>query len=113
VHTHREQGQRLGRELAEICDLLHDHPATASQIAQAVAMRVADDKHAGPDAVHTAAASLEDDGRLCAGLFAVALARYGAKLGWPAAWQALIRSLRNHHVPDVRAAALEIVMAPE
>jgi len=49
-------------------------------------MRVADDKHADPDAVHTAAASLEDDGRLCAGLFAVALARYGAKLGWPAAW---------------------------
>ena len=113
VHTHREQGQLLGRELAEICDLLHDHPATASQIAQAVAVRVADDKHADPDAVHTAAASLEDDGRLCAGLFAVALARYGAKLGWPAAWQALIRSLRNHHVPDVRAAALEIVMAPE
>ena len=30
-----------------------------------------------------------------------------------AAWQALIRSLRNHHVPDVRAAALEIAMAPE
>jgi hypothetical protein len=113
VHPHREQGQLLGRELAEICDLLHDHPATASRIAQAVAMRVADDNYADPVAVHTAGASLEDDGRLCAGLFAVALAGYGAKLSWAAAWQALIRSLRDHHVPDVRAAALEIVMAPE
>ncbi len=113
VHTHRGQGPRLGRELAEICDLLHHHPATASRIAQAVAMQVADDTYTDPDGVHTAAASLEHDGRLAAGLFAVALARYGAKLSWPAAWQALVRSLRHHHVPDVSAAALDIVMAPE
>jgi hypothetical protein len=35
------------------------------------------------------------------------------KRGWPADWQALIRKLRAHPVPDVRAAALDIVMAPE
>ncbi len=46
-------------------------------------------------------------------LAAVALARQGAKLGWPATWQALIRRLRGHPLPDVRAAALEITMAPE
>ncbi len=56
---------------------------------------------------------LENDPRLCAGLFAVALARQGVKLGWPATWQALIRRLRGHPLPDVRAAALEITMAPE
>ena len=66
-----------------------------------------------PDAGNILRSAWNQQGQLCAGLFAVALARYGAKLGWPTAWQALIRSLRNHHVPDVRAAALEIVMAPE
>ena len=83
VHLQRDQGQQLAAELAEVCDLLEDKPATATRIAQALAFRVADEKRADPDVICAAAASLADDGRLCAGLFAVALARYGARFGWP------------------------------
>ena len=113
AHTHCDQGQQLTDELAEICDLLDDQQVTANRIAQAIAFRVADDKRADPDAIYMAAASLESDGRLSAGLFAVALARHGARFGWPANWRAQIRRLRTHPLPDVRAAALEIVIVPE
>lgn len=106
-------GQQLAGQLTEICDLLQDHDATAARTAQAIAA-LADDPRAAPDTLYSAATMLENDHRLCAGLIAVALTtRQGAKLGWPAASQALIRRLRVHPLPDVRAAALDVVMASE
>jgi hypothetical protein len=113
VHTQHGHGQQLAGELAEISDLLHDQPVAASRAAHALAFQVADDENADPDAIYAAAASLADDGQLGPGLFAAALARHGAKLGWPPRWRTCIRGLRAHPDPDVRAAALEIVMNPE
>jgi hypothetical protein len=110
---HQGAGQRLASQLTEICDLLQHQDAAAAQAAKGVAFHVADNTRADLDALYTAATTLENDHRPCAGLFAAALARQGVKLGWPADWQALIHRLRAHPVPDVRAAALDIVMAPE
>jgi hypothetical protein len=83
----------------------------ASRIAGMLVQRVARDRL--PDPVRAAAALLERDGRLSAGLFAVALAGTGSCLGWPGAWRTQIRRLRVHPVPDVRTAALAVVMASE
>jgi hypothetical protein len=113
THLQRGMGQQLTKELTEICDLLQDQPATAARTAQALAFQVADQKNTDLDTLHQAATALENDPRLCAGLFTVALARHGVKLGWPATWQDQIRRLRNHPLPDVSTAALDIVMAPE
>jgi hypothetical protein len=107
------EGQLLAGQLTEICDLLAHRDALAAAAAKGVAFHVADGTRADPDALYTAASTLENDHRLCAGLFAVALAGQGVKVSWPAAWQALIRRLRTHPIPDVRAAALDVVMAPE
>lgn len=106
-------GQQLSGELSEICDLLEGRPATADRVAQVVASHVANDGRADPETLYTAVVALGGDSRLCAGLFAAALARQGAGLGWPAPWRARVRGLRGHPLPDVRAAALEIIMAPE
>jgi hypothetical protein len=108
-----DQGEQLPDQLSVICDLLADQPVTASRMADALAMRVGSDKRAGPDAIRAWAASLELDGGLCAGLFAVALATYGGRLGWPAIWRAQVQRLRAHHLPDVRTAALAIHLAAE
>jgi hypothetical protein len=110
---HHGKGQQLASQLTEICHLLHDQDAAAVRTAQAIALQVANDTRADPDTLYTAAKALENDHRLCAGLITVALTRQGPKLGWPATWQALIRLLRVHPLADVRAAALDIVMAPE
>jgi hypothetical protein len=113
VPVHRGTGQRLASRLAEVCDLLGQQDAAAARAASALGVRVADNARADLDTLYAAAVSLQEDHRLSAGLFAVALARQGVKRGWPADWQALIRELRAHPVPDVRAAALDIVMVPE
>lgn len=110
---HHGKGQQLASQLTEICDLLQDRDAAAARTAQAIAFHVADDTRADPHTLYTAAKTLENDHRLCAGLITVAQTRQGVKLGWPATWQALIRRLRVHHLPDVRAAALDIAIAPE
>jgi hypothetical protein len=113
THLGRSQGQQLAGELTEICDLLEGRPATAAHVAHAVAFHVTSDKRADLDTLYTATAALVSDPRLCAGLFAAVLAQQGAKLGWPAPWQAQVLRLRRHPLPDVRAAALEVTMAPE
>jgi hypothetical protein len=113
VRLGRDDARQLAGELTGICDLLVDHPVTASRMANALARRVAAEPGAPPGAIRTAAGLLGEDGRLSAGLFAVALARYGARLGWPAAWREEIRRLRAHSLAEVRTAALETVMAAE
>lgn len=37
----------------------------------------------------------------------------GAEAGWPQEWQLLVRQLRDHEDLDVRAHAVEVVLAPE
>jgi hypothetical protein len=119
LQLHRADGQQLGdgQQLAdgltEISDLVADQPVAASRIADMLVQRVARDRAADPDTIRATVALLERDGRLSAGLFAVALAGYGRYLGWPGAWRTQIRRLRAHPMPDVRTAALAVVMASE
>jgi hypothetical protein len=113
VRLSRDDARQLAGEIAGICDLLADHPVTASRMADALARRVASEPDARSGAIRTAAGLLGEDGRLSAGLFAIALAQYGARLGWPAAWREQIRLLRAHSLAEVRTAALETVIARE
>lgn len=113
VHLGRDNGRQLASELAEICDIVTGQPVTAARIADVLARRAAGDKHVNPHTIRAAARLLHDDGRLSTGLFAVALARHGSRLGWPSAWRTQIRRLRAHPYPDVRAAALATVIAAE
>jgi hypothetical protein len=113
LQLHRADGQELTDGLTEISDLLPDQPVAASRIADVLVQRVARDRPADPDTIRAAVALLERDGRLSAGLFAVALAGYGSRLGWPGAWRTQVRRLRAHPMPDVRTAALAVVMASE
>jgi len=117
VQLDRGDAEELTARLTEICDFVGDQPVAASDIAHELAGRVrspaGDGLRAEPDTIRAAATLLADDGRLSAGLLAVALAERGASLGWPAACRAQIRQLRAHRVPDVRAAALAVVMAAD
>lgn len=106
----------LARRLTDICDLVADQPVVATRIADTLARRMSaalGERRSEPETLRGAAAILERDGRLAAGLFAVVLAGYGARLGWPEEWRELILRLRGHRVPDVRTAALSVVMAAE
>ncbi|MGH3280278.1 MAG: hypothetical protein ACRDNW_14230, partial [Trebonia sp.] len=113
AHLGPGRGQQLAGELSEVCDLLEGRPATGARVARVAAFHVANDGHADLGTLYAAAAALGSGSRLCAGLFAVALVRQGAKLGWSAPWQAQVRRLRDHPLADVRAAALDVTMAPE
>ena len=78
VQLDRANAAQLTASLAEICDLVDDQPVTAARIAAELADRVrrpADDgRRAEPGTIRAAATVLADDGRLSAGLMAVALA---------------------------------------
>jgi hypothetical protein len=113
AHLGHDDGQRLASQLAEICDIVTGQPVTAARIADSLACRATSDKRANPDTIRTAARLLHDDGRLSAGLFAVALTQHGKRLGWPIAWRTQIRQLRTHPHPDVRTAALTTIIAAE
>ncbi|MCH6163588.1 hypothetical protein [Streptomyces marispadix] len=55
------------------------------------------------------AKELADDGGTAAGLLAVTLAAaVNPASGWPEPWRELLRAIRRHDEPDVRAAALEL-----
>jgi len=103
----------LSDQLLDVCGLLEDHPVTAAHLADAVTRRLSSDKRADPEMILPAAEALSEHGTLSTGLLAVALATYGAQLGWPDPWRAQIRELRKHPHPDVRAAGLATVTAAE
>lgn len=59
------------------------------------------------------ARDLAEDGTSAAGLLAVTLAAaVNTPGGWPEPWRELLRSLRRHDAPDVRASALEVASHP-
>jgi len=110
------EGGQLAGQLTEICDLVADQPVATTRVADALARRMSaalGERRMQPQTLRAAAAILERDGRLGAGLFSVALAMYGARLGWPAQWREQILRLRAHQLPDVRTAALSVVLAKE
>lgn len=112
-HPLRSNAGQLARNLADICRITDGQPMVATLLSGVLGKYVAASWPADPDALLAAAALLESDGSACAGLFAVALAQHGARLGWPPAWRAQIQRLRSHHLPDVRTAALTVVMTAE
>ncbi len=109
--------RQLAAALTQVCDLLDDQPVTAGRVAAELVAGLGRAAHTDPAAVLAAAALLERDSRLAAGLLAVALARHGHGhghgLGWPAPWRAQVERLRAHRLADVRAAAIEIALAQE
>jgi hypothetical protein len=105
--------RQLAAGLMEICHLLDDQPVTAGRVAAELFGLLRGNADAEPAAILATAAQLERDGRLAAGLLAVALARHGDGLGWPPPWRAQVAGLRAHRLADVRAAAIDVVLAPE
>jgi len=105
--------EQLVSGLTEVCALVDGQPVTAIRLADSLTERLAADSRADPEIVRAAAARLERDGGLAAGLFAVALTSYGHRFGWPAAWRAQLRQLREHELADVRAAALAVFTVAE
>ena len=95
-------------DLGMVLDLVADRPVTAARVADSLSSRPHSDAWSTPEVVLAAAADLATRQDLAGGLFAVALARQGARQGWPQPWRDLVRSLREHQVPDVRAAALDL-----
>lgn len=104
-------GQLLADELGEVCDLLAGAPAVAAQVTEVLVRQVANGR-GDPDTLYAVLAALAVDPRPCAGLFAVAIATQGARVGWPDEWRAQVRALRSHPLPDVRAAALDLDLTP-
>ncbi|MFF2183721.1 hypothetical protein [Streptomyces sp. NPDC058155] len=67
-----------------------------------------------PPTVLTAATRLTTTGDPATGLLAVALvSATGNRLGWPTEWRTALRALRLHPSPDVRDAALGVVLRTE
>jgi hypothetical protein len=100
-------------DLAEICDLLADRPATAARVATELRDSLIHDQHVAEATLLSTATQLRDRGDLTSGLFATGMAWCGATYGWPARWRTLVIQLRQHPAPDVRAAACAIAMAQE
>jgi hypothetical protein len=116
VHTIRlDDPATLAEAVAEICHLLAAEPVAVTGIVEVgaeLSHLVALLRPANPDPVLTAAQHLATRPDVAAGLMALALARYGARLGWPARWRDLVHRLRGHEAVDVRLAALNLPVAP-
>jgi hypothetical protein len=105
--------QHLAETIEEACGLLADQQVTAGRLATQLAGRAARDERADPGALYAAATQLGRGGGLAQGLFAVALAGHGSRLGWPPEWRALVHELRRHAQSDVRTVALDVILAEE
>lgn len=108
--TLEADAETLGRQLRGIAGLHSRRPG--------LAWRTADElrRSLGPvqrpaetrERLLPVARELTDDGGAATGLMAVTLAAsVNTAGGWPEPWRELLRSLRRHESPDVRAAALE------
>ncbi|MEU8345110.1 hypothetical protein AB0C74_25720 [Spirillospora sp. NPDC048832] len=99
-------------------DALADACAGAPVLAvRRVAEALADGPHPGfadPDEVRPHAERLAGRGDTAGGLFACALAgRHGPRVGWPAEWRDVLRTLRAHPDPDVAFTARGILVSKE
>ncbi|MEE6263978.1 hypothetical protein [Plantactinospora sonchi] len=102
----------LVTDLEELAELAAGRPVLAGRLAERLGHRVTVEL-AGRDAgvLVEAGARLADRGDLASGLFAVALVGVGGRYGWRTPWRELLHRLRRHPVPDVRTAALDLVMS--
>ncbi|WP_219417860.1 hypothetical protein [Pseudonocardia nigra] len=102
-------GPGFAEDLAALGSLVGDRSVAALAAAGELDVRDWD-----PAGVGAGVDALEEIAGAGAGLLAVALvATAGARAGWPQEWRSRLRELRRHPDPDVRAAALRAVAAPE
>jgi hypothetical protein len=92
----------------EVATLLAEQPIAASAVADGLAAAVAGNTAMDSAIVLSAAALLAAHEDVPRGLFALALLAAGRALGWPEPWRVVLRSLREHAAPDVRARALAL-----
>jgi hypothetical protein len=113
--TLESDAETLGRQLRGIAGLHTQRPG--------LAWRTAGELRRSLGPVHRPAETRErllpvarelaEDGGTAAGLLAVALAdAVNVPGGWPEPWRELLRKLRRHEMPDVRASALELASHP-
>jgi hypothetical protein len=104
----------LGRldNLDEVAGLCAGRPVLAVRTAERVGARLRGLREwPDPAVLADAVARLAGRGDLAGGLFAVALARHGAGLGWKEPWRDLLTGLRRHPDADVREEAYAIDMS--
>ncbi|GAA1509698.1 hypothetical protein [Kribbella lupini] len=102
--------------LAEDLALLRtDRPLAAAKAADLLANHLGRiEAHWTPDDLYPVAAQLVTSPALTDGLLTHALiSAAGPRTGWNSTWRALLVALRNHHDPDVRERALELMTSPE
>jgi hypothetical protein len=104
----------LGRldNLDEVAGLCAGRPVLALRTAERVGDRLRGlAESPDPALVAGTVGGLTRRGDLAGGLFAVALVRHGAGLGWPAPWRDLLTGLRRHPDADVREEAYAVDMS--
>ncbi|MEU6076765.1 HEAT repeat domain-containing protein [Micromonospora sp. NPDC047074] len=104
----------LGRldDLDEVAGLCAGRPVLAVRCAERVGVRLRGLRER-PDPARLAdiVARLAGRGDLAGGLFAVALVRHGAGVGWKEPWRDLLHGLRRHPDADVREEAYAVEMS--
>ncbi|MEV0643992.1 hypothetical protein AB0I28_01890 [Phytomonospora sp. NPDC050363] len=108
----------IAEDLASVADLLAGRPVTASRVAGEILAAASRRPHGDARAFRPAAETLAERGDLPAGLFALALADGGSRVGSgrrgaDPPWRDLLLRLRGHAEAEVRAAALALFTTQE
>ncbi|OEV14023.1 hypothetical protein AN218_01125, partial [Streptomyces nanshensis] len=113
--TLESDAETLRRQLRGIAGLHTERPALAWRTAEEL-RRCLGPLHRPAETrerLLPVAQDLAEDGGAAAGLLSVALASaVNPPGGWPEPWREVLRALRRHAAPDVRAAALELASHP-
>ncbi|QPP05627.1 hypothetical protein G4Z16_03595 [Streptomyces bathyalis] len=113
--TLESDAETLGRQLRGIAGLHTHRPGLAWRTAEELrrSLRPVQRPSETRERLLPVAQELADDGGTAAGLLAVTLAAaVNPASGWAEPWRDLLRSMRRHDVPDVRAAALDLETHP-
>jgi hypothetical protein len=105
--------QQLAAARLDICQLIDDRPVTAAFLADVLARQFYGGRRANLQTALAAADLLGRKTGLAPGMFALALLKGGARLGWPTRGRDQVGHLRRLQHPDVRSAALAIAFATE
>ncbi|SCK36607.1 hypothetical protein [Streptomyces sp. WMMB 322] len=107
--------ETVGRQLRGIAGLHGHRPGLAWRTAEELrrSLRPLQRPAETRERLLPVARELAEDGGTAAGLLAVTLAAaVNPASGWSESWRELLRTMRRHDVPDVRAAALELETDP-
>ncbi|NEA37181.1 hypothetical protein [Streptomyces sp. SID13031] len=100
--------------LTAVADLIADRPLVIAVAAEQLRFRLHSPAHRTATKTLTPATELAATGRAVDGHLALAMvAAASDNTAWSPAWRDLLISLRNHPIPDVRYAALDLTTANE